>query len=286
MRITVHRPPARRPGQVMLARALSKLGLASRTEAIALIRAGRVAVDGRIILSPGLLVVPERASIEIDGLAGQRPDFLTILLHKPRGVVTTRRDPQGRPTVIDLVADAPARVFPVGRLDLASTGLLLLTNDSRFADWVTDPASQVPRMYVVTVRGDVAEAVRGRLESGIVSGGERLRACSIEVRKRSSRETHLLVELNEGRNREIRRLFEAAGHEVTRIKRVGFGGLALGNLPPGRWRVVSKTELAAAFPGARFGGPARSSPVRSGPGKAPVRDTMGRRSGTAKGGGR
>jgi 23S rRNA pseudouridine2605 synthase len=193
-------------------------------------------------------VVPERADIEIDGRAVERPNSLTILLHKPRGVVTTRRDPQGRPTVVDLVADAPVRVFPVGRLDLATTGLLLLTNDSRFADWVTDPANRVPRTYVVTVRGDVAEDVRRRLEAGIVSGGESLRAQSVEVRKKSRRETHLLVELTEGRNREIRRLFEAAGHDVTRLKRIGFGGLALDDLPPGKWRTVSEAELASAFP--------------------------------------
>ena len=139
------------PGRVPLARALSKPGLASRTEAIALIRAGRVAVDGRIARSPRLPVVPERADIEIDGRAVERPDSLTILLHKPRGVVTTRRDPQGRPTVVDLVADAPVRVFPVGRLDLATTGLLPLTNDSRFADWVTDPANQVQLIAIVRI---------------------------------------------------------------------------------------------------------------------------------------
>jgi pseudouridine synthase len=238
------------PGKVPLARALSKLGVASRVEATALIRDGRVAVDGHIVLSPQQMVVPERVALEIDGRPVARPQLLTILLHKPRGVVTTRHDPQGRPTVLDLVADAPVRVFPVGRLDMASTGLLLLTNDSRFADWVTDPANHVPRTYVVTVRGELGDDVRARLEAGIEVGGEHLTAARIDVRKRSRRETHLVVELTEGKNREIRRLFEEGGHEVTRLKRVAFGGLALGRLAPGTWRAVSKAELGLAFPNA------------------------------------
>lgn len=234
---------------VPLARALSKLGLVSRSEAAALIRAGRVEVDGRLVCSPAHLVVPERARLAIDKRRLERPRTLTILLHKPRGVVTTSRDPHGRPTVVGLVADAPVRVFPVGRLDMASTGLLLLTNDSRFASWVTDPANGVPRTYVVTVRGALADEACARLEAGIEIAGERLQAAGIAIRKRSGRETHLVITLTEGRNREIRRLLEAVGHEVTRLKRVAFGGLALGNLPPGKWRIVSDAELGAAFPG-------------------------------------
>ncbi len=238
--------------KVPIARALSKLGIASRSEAIALIRDGRVSVGGRRVDSPQTLVVPERLKVEIDGHPAGRSAWATVLLHKPRGVVTTRRDPQGRPTVLDLVVDAPARVFPVGRLDLATTGLLLLTNDNRFADWVTDPANRVPRTYVVTVRGEVTEDDRTRLERGITSRGEALKADRVEIRKASRRETHLVIELTEGKNREIRRLLEATGHEVTRLKRVAFGGLALGDLPPGKWRSLSKAELRSAFPHAPF----------------------------------
>jgi 23S rRNA pseudouridine2605 synthase len=239
---------SRPPATVPLARALSKLGLASRSEAAALIRDGRVAVDGRIVRSPEHLVVPERAAIQIDARPVRRAARLTVLLNKPRGVVTTIRDPRGRPTVLDLVSDAPARVFPVGRLDMATTGLLLLTNDSRFADWVTDPANQVPRTYAVTVRGALDEKTAAGLEAGIEIGGERLRAARVEIRKRSRRETHLIVTLTEGKNREIRRLFETAGHAVTRLKRIAVGGLTLGDLPAGKWRLVSDVELRAAFP--------------------------------------
>jgi 23S rRNA pseudouridine2605 synthase len=243
------RGAGRLAAHVSLARALSKLGAASRSEAIALIRDGRVAVDGRVVRSPSYVVVPERAAIEVDGRRVHRERPVTILLHKPRGTVSTARDPRGRPTVLSLVSDAPARVLPVGRLDMATTGLLLLTNDSRFADWVTDPASQVPRTYVVTVRGALEDRTRAQVERGIEVDGELLRPASVGIRKRSGRETHLTITLTEGRNREIRRLMQAVGHEVTRLKRIGFGGLTLGNLAPGKWRVVSEAELDAAFPG-------------------------------------
>ena len=240
----------RNPGFVPLDRALSKLGLASRGEARELIRAGRVAVDGRTKTDPLHEVIPERIRIEIDGRPVQRPEPLTILLHKPRGVVTTRSDPQGRSTVYSCLAGLDAHVVPVGRLDAATSGLLLLTNDTRFADWLTDPRNEVPRVYVVTVRGELNDETARLLEKGIEDAGERLAARRIAVRKRSRRETHLIVELTEGKNREIRRLFAAAGHEVTRLKRVSFGGLELGGLAPGTWRVVPAEELRAAFPGA------------------------------------
>ncbi len=233
-----------------LDRALSKLGLAFRSEAAALVRGGRVAVDGRRVVDPGLPVVPEKIRVEIDGRLLRRAQWLTIVLNKPRGVVATRRDPEGRPTVLDLVSDAPSRVSPVGRLDLATTGLLLLTNDNRFADWVTDPAKRVLRTYLVTVRGALTDPTLERLQAGIDVGGERLVAASARVRKKSGRETHLVIELIEGRNREIRRLLLAAGHEVTALKRVAFGGLTLGDLPPGKWRTVPASELRRAFPGA------------------------------------
>ena len=226
-------------GRVPLERALSKLGLASRTEARGLIRAGRVEVDGRPVIDPLFEVVPERARIEIDGRRAERPRPVTILLHKPRGVVTTRSDPEGRPTVYGCLQGLDAHVVPVGRLDAATSGLLLLTNDTRFADWVTDPRNEVPRVYLVTVRGELSDETTGRLKEGVVT-----------VRKRSRRETHLVVELTEGKNREIRRMMAGVGHEVTKLKRVSFGGLELGDLTPGRWREVGEEELRRVFPGA------------------------------------
>jgi len=237
------------PGSVPLERALSKLGLASRSEARELIRAGRVGVDGEIETDPRRAVVPERIRVEIDGRAVRRAEPLTVLLHKPRGVVTTRSDPQGRPTVYGCLEGLDAHVIPIGRLDAATSGLLLLTNDTRFADWVTDPKNEVPRVYVATVRGELTDETARRLEAGIEDAGEHLAARKIVVRKRSRRETHLLIELTEGKNREIRRLLVAAGHEVTRLKRVSFGGLELGELGAGEWRIVPIDELQVEFPG-------------------------------------
>jgi 23S rRNA pseudouridine2605 synthase len=249
----------RRPGEVSLERALSKLGLASRAEARRWIRDGRVRVDGRAVDDPGFPVVPERIRLEIAGAPAAPVEARYLLLDKPRGVVTTRRDPEGRTTVFDVVGEPARGLAPVGRLDRATTGLLLLTNDTRLAAWLTDPEGAIPRTYLVTVRGELTEADRARLEAGVVDAGERLAASSAIVRKRSRRETHLVIALVEGRNRGIRRLCAAVGHEVTRLRRVALGGLELGPLSPGRWRELTAEELQAALgPGAPIGrGPVR-----------------------------
>jgi 23S rRNA pseudouridine2605 synthase len=234
---------------VSLERALSKLGLASRSEARAFIVQGRVAVDGTIVTNASARVVPERVAIAIDGAARRREaESLTIVLHKPRGYVTTRSDPDGRKTVYDLLTDLPSRVVPVGRLDLATSGLLLLTNDTQFANWLTDPASAVPRVYLVTVEGRATDETAADLITGVMANGERLSAASASVRKASARESHIVITLLEGKNREVRRLLQAVGHPVTRLRRVQVGGLELGTLAPGKWRRVSEKELRSAFP--------------------------------------
>jgi 23S rRNA pseudouridine2605 synthase len=245
-------------GEVPLDRALSKLGIASRSEARSMIRDGRVTVNGRPATDPLAPVVPERIRLEIDGRPADRPRPVTILLHKPKGAVTTRSDPEGRPTVYSCLEGLDAHGVPVGRLDAATTGLLLLTNDTRFADRVTDPRNEVPRVYLVTVRGELSDATARTLETGLEDEGKILAARSVKVRKRSRRETHLVVELTEGKNREIRRLLAAVGHEVTRLKRVSFGGLELGDLQPGQWREVGGEELRVAFPGFEPAGRRRS----------------------------
>lgn len=233
-----------------LERALSKLGFASRAEARALILAGRVTVNGRKAIDPGRRVTPERIAIAIDGVAPARAAAaVTIVLHKPRGYLTTRADPQGRKTVYDLLADLPERVIPVGRLDLATSGLLILTNDTPFANWLTDPDTALPRVYLVTVEGRVDAATIAQLERGVVVDGEPLAAASAAARKASGKESHLTITLTEGRNREIRRLLDAVDHPVTRLRRVQFGGLKLSDLEPGTWRYLSAAELTAAFPG-------------------------------------
>jgi 23S rRNA pseudouridine2605 synthase len=244
-------------GRVPLARALSKLGIASRAEATRLIEAGRVTISGRVVSDPRHLVRPERAMITVDGGdAISRSARVVLLLNKPRGVVTTSSDPEGRPTVYDVIREAGAPVpasahlSAVGRLDMASTGLLLFTNDTRLAHWLTDPASALPRVYLVTVRGRVEDETATTIERGFEVDGDHLQAERVTVRKRSNRESHLVVELIEGKNREIRRLLKACGHEVTRLARVSFGGLELGDLPPGRARVIDEAEIAALWPDA------------------------------------
>ena len=139
-------------------------------------------------------------------------------------------------------------MIPVGRLDLASSGLLILTNDTRFGNWLTDPVAKIPRVYLVTVKGELTDATAARLVKGLTLGNERLAAAEVSVRKRSKRESHLTITLTEGKNREIRRLLDAVEHPVTELRRVQFGGLELGTLQPGKWRRVSAAELRASFP--------------------------------------
>lgn len=221
---------------VPLNRALSKLGMLSRALATEAIRAGRVRVDGAVVRDPSHPVVPERARITIDGHRREKARWRTILLHKPRGVVTTRRDPDGRRTVFDLLGHADRGLTAVGRLDLATSGLLLLTTDTQLANWITDPVNAVLRVYVVAVRGEISGDTLAALGPGVT------------LRKRSRRESHLIVQLREGKNRQVRRMFEGVGHEVVRLKRIAFGGLELGTLPPGSWREVTRGEIRRAFP--------------------------------------
>jgi 23S rRNA pseudouridine2605 synthase len=225
-------------GVVRLDRALSKLGVASRSQARRLIAEGRVRVAGRVVRDAGHLVVPEHARIAVDKAKPVTRAWRTIAFHKPRGVVTTRRDPEGRPTVFDVLGEVSETLIAVGRLDMASTGLLLLTTDTQLANYLTDPANAIVRRYVVTVRGALDDDEAARMTAGI----DGLRANAVLVRKRSARETHLLVELVEGKNREIRRMLESLGHPVTKLMRVAFGSIELGGLQPGEWREVSARE--------------------------------------------
>ncbi len=236
-------------GKVAIERALSKLGIATRSEARRLVLAGRVALDGRVVRDPRMSVRPETARFMVDGVPAAAPaERVLMLLHKPTGVVTTRRDPEGRRTVYDLIQDAARHLVPVGRLDAASTGLLLLTDDTRLADWLTDPRQAIPRVYLVTVRGRFDARAAAAACTGVEDREDLLRAHAVTIRKASGRETHLVVELRQGRNREIRRLCAALGHEVTRLKRVSFGSLELGDLAAGAWRWVAERERREAFP--------------------------------------
>jgi 23S rRNA pseudouridine2605 synthase len=236
--------------RVHLNRALSKLGILTRSQATAAILAGRVSVNGKVIVDPATPIAMESARIHVDEEQQAVAPWRTILFNKPRGAVTTTRDPEGRPTVYSVLDDDARRLVPVGRLDLATTGLLLLTSDTELAGWLTNPANGVARVYVATVRGRVTPEDVVQMERGVMLDGDVLAAASVLVRKASDRESHLTIDLREGKNREVRRLCDAVGHEVTRLKRVSFGRLQLGELAPGAWREVSREEVASAFPGA------------------------------------
>ena len=223
-----------------LDRALSKLGVASRAEAKQLIANGRVRVAGRIVRDAGHLVTPEHTRITVDNAKPTRRAWRTLAFYKPRGVVTTRRDPEGRPTVFDVLGDEAGTLIAVGRLDMASTGLLLLTTDTQLANDLTDPSNAIVRRYIVTVRGALDDAAANQMTAGI----DGLRATSVLIRKRSFRETHLIVELVEGKNREIRRMLESLGHPVTKLMRIAFGSIELGSLQPGEWREITRAEIS------------------------------------------
>jgi 23S rRNA pseudouridine2605 synthase len=230
---------------VSLPRALSKLGFCSRTQAEALIAEGRVRVDGRVIRNVTARVDPGRARIIVDGQPVVAERKVYLMLNKPRGLVTTRDDPEERATVYDCLEglDLPF-ITPVGRLDKASEGLLLLTNDTRWAQRVLDPASNVEKIYHVQIDRMPDETMLARLQESMVLDGESLVAKSARVLRAGTRNAWLEVVLNEGKNRQIRRLLGAVGADVLRLVRVDVGGVRLGDLPRGVVRHLSPAEKA------------------------------------------
>lgn len=228
-----------------LQKVLAAAGVASRRASETLIAEGRVRVDGRVVTEMGTRVDPERARIEVDGrriAAGER--YVYLLLNKPAGVVTSARDPQGRTTVLDLVR-APVRVYPVGRLDAETRGLLLLTNHGDLAHRLTHPRHGVPRTYLAEVRGIPAAGTLERLRRGVRLEDGVARPIAVRERGRARGRAHLELVMAEGRKREVRRMLEALGHPVLRLVRTGFGSLTLGRLRPGQVRSLTAEEVGA-----------------------------------------
>ena len=230
-----------------IARALSKLGAYSRSEGERLVVAGRVRVNGEIVRSIGTRVTPEADRIDVDGAPVVQATLVYLALNKPRGLVTTRVDPQGRATIYECLTDASLPFLgPVGRLDKASEGLLLLTNDSQWAHALLDPASHVEKTYHVQVRGDELERVCGSVGAGLVESGtgESLTVRTITLLRTGSRRTAWFeIVLDEGKNRQLRRIFTELGVEVVRLVRVAIGPLPLGDIAKGEWRFLTDDEV-------------------------------------------
>lgn len=229
-----------------LARVLSKRGLCSRSQAERLVRAGCVRLDGRVVRDPEHPTDVAAARLEIEGLAVAPAAPRYLMLNKPRGLVTTAQDERGRDTVYRCFEGADLGwIAPVGRLDKASEGLLLFTSDPQWAAGITDPAGGPEKTYHVQVDRIPDAAMLSGAQSGVVVDGELLRAASARLLRAGARNAWLEIVLDEGRNRQIRRLLAAFGIGVLRLVRVAIGPLALGELPKGQWRELSAEEVAA-----------------------------------------
>ncbi len=230
-------------GGERLQKVLARAGLASRRAAEELIQKGRVRVDGRVVTELGVRV-GSRARIEVDGRKIVAEPLVYLILHKPRAVMCTLKDPEGRPTVAELVQGVGARVVPVGRLDFHTSGALLMSNDGEFASVITHPRHQVPKVYVAKVKGVVDERSLKRLRQSIDIDGEPTRPAEVTVLRLEGDKTWLRVVLKEGKNRQLRRMGEAAGFPVMRLARLEHAGISTEGLRPGDWRHLTADELS------------------------------------------
>ena len=231
-----------------LQKIIAASGIASRRKAEEIIAAGRVTLNGKVVVEQGTKADPQRDEICVDGKPlKSRERLLYFLLHKPKGYVTTVSDPEGRPTVMELMKKCPQRVYPVGRLDYASEGLLLMTNDGQLAQRLMKAGSHAPKTYLVKISGQPDEQVLNRLRAGItieLEDGMRVKTSPAKLRLvEGSANPWYEVILSEGRNRQIRRMFQRVGFNVEKIKRVQLGPLVL-DVPPGEYRALTVREVA------------------------------------------
>jgi pseudouridine synthase len=226
-----------------LDRVLSKAGLGSRTDARKWIGAGRVSVNGKVVQTPDHWVDLVRDRVALDGKPISARERKYILLYKPKGYITTYKDPEGRPTVYDLIEDVEEFVFPVGRLDLDTSGLLILTNDAELAEYVTNPEHKIPKTYLVKTSSVLPDTALDVLRRGVdLSDGPTRPAIVTRVRDSASA-TFLEITISEGRNRQVRRMIEAVGSKVRKLVRTQIGSLRIGELQIGKWRELTASEV-------------------------------------------
>lgn len=228
-----------------LQKVLAAAGLGSRRQCEELIAAGRVEVDRRVVAELGTRVDPAEQRIRVDGVPLPKAKLAYFAVNKPSGVLSTNRDPSGRPRVIDLVPGGDARLFTIGRLDRSSEGLILVTNDGELANRLTHPRYGVAKTYRVTVAGQPAGEVLTKLRRGVHLAEGFARAERVEVKSRRKESTILEMVLREGKNREIRRILARVGHKVLRLTRIAVGPVRLGTLPPGAARRLTRDEVKA-----------------------------------------
>jgi 23S rRNA pseudouridine2605 synthase/16S rRNA pseudouridine516 synthase len=223
---------------------LAKAGIASRREAERMLLEGRITVNGKVLDTLGCKADLAKDHIKVDGkgIIHVEP-HVTILLNKPRGYVSTVRDPEGRPTVMNLLKRMKYRLYPVGRLDFDAEGLLLLTNDGKLAYLLSHPKFSVPKTYWVKISGIPDESKLGRLMRGIMLEDGRAEALSLRILRKREKNCWVEIVVTEGRNRMVKRMFSAIGHSVFKLKRIQFGPLRLGNLPAGEFRYLTVEEL-------------------------------------------
>ena len=232
------------PGQERLQKILAAAGIDSRRACEQIILDGRVQVNGLTVTELGTCADPRRDVITVDLIEVQREAPVYILMNKPKGYVTTVKDDQGRPTVMALLKGVPGRLYPVGRLDFNSEGLLLMTNDGALAQVLMGPEHEIPKVYLVKVHRNPRPELMKEFQEGFLLSGRRLKPCHIEIAEKGDN-PWLKVTLTEGKNQQIRRMFAAVGHPVSKLRRVQFGPLADPLLKPGAWRYLSPQEIAA-----------------------------------------
>lgn len=238
-------PPTPKRPLKTLERVISKAGLGSRTDARKWIGAGRVAVNGKVIGTPDHWVDLERDRVTVDGHPVRPSKRIYLLVYKPKGYLTTHKDPEGRPTVYDLISEVEEWAFPVGRLDLDTSGLLLMTNDAQFAERITNPAHKVPKSYLVKAATYLSDEQLAQLRAGLVLSDGPTKPAVVERLREAGGKTVFEITITEGRNRQVRRMVEALGSKALKLVRTGIGPLRIGDLQIGKHRRLTATEVKA-----------------------------------------